>query len=142
MKQEIADRLKQARQAAQFKRAGEAAESLGVAYQTYAAHENGNRAFDLEAAILYARRFHVSLDWLLTGQGKGPGGAQAEAPIKGDVGVLSVLKRIEGLSDTDIDVAFAVIMNALNAKRAVSEPSEHHDQPQPANHHREVVPSR
>lgn len=142
MKDEIASRLKQARIAAQFRRAAEAAEFLGVAYQTYAGHENGNRMFDIEAAVLYARRFHVSLDWLLTGQGRGPGGAQAEAPIKGDVGVLGVLKRIEGLSDTDIDVAFAVITNALNAKRAGSEQSESRGQQQPDSRRREVEPSR
>jgi DNA-binding XRE family transcriptional regulator len=142
LKDEIASRLKQARMAAQFKRAAEAAESLGVPYQTYAAHENGNRMFDVEGAIQYARRFRVSLDWLLTGSGRGPGGQQSEAPITGDVGILSVLKRIDGLSDTDIDVAFAVIMNALNAKRAGSGQSDSHDQQQPANPHRVAEPSR
>lgn len=69
MKELIAKRLKQARKAAGFKRAVEAAESLGLAYQTYAGHENGSRAFDNEAAAQYSRRFKVSLDWLLTGRG-------------------------------------------------------------------------
>jgi len=140
MKDEINARLKKARIEAGFKRAAEAAESLGVPYQTYAAHENGNRMFDVEQAILYARRFRVSLDWLLTGSGRGPGGAQVEAPIQGDVAILSMLKRIDRLSDTDIDVAFAVIKNALDAKQAGSGQSETRD-PQPAaNLPRERVP--
>jgi DNA-binding XRE family transcriptional regulator len=68
MSDEIARRLRQARKE-KFATVREAAESLGVPYQTYAAHENGNRAFDNETAAKYARRYHVSLDWLLTGRG-------------------------------------------------------------------------
>lgn len=66
---ERASRLKEARKAVGFKRAGDAAESLGVPYPTYAAHENGSRAYDNDAAAHYARRYRVSLDWLLTGKG-------------------------------------------------------------------------
>lgn len=72
MKDQIAARLKQARRTAGFHTAGEAAEALGVEYPTYAAHENGSRKFDLETAALYARRYRVSLDWLISGRGEGP----------------------------------------------------------------------
>lgn len=83
----IAERLREARKAAGFKRAVDAATSLGVQYQTYAGHENGNRGFDSEAAAKYARRFKVSLDWLLTGKGDGPGGVmESTVPIVGYVG--------------------------------------------------------
>lgn len=67
---EIGQRIKQAR-TVHFRRAVEAAESLGVKYATYAGHENGSR--DAKGNIeLYARRYGVSTDWLLTGRGAGP----------------------------------------------------------------------
>ncbi|MBB4063648.1 XRE family transcriptional regulator [Gellertiella hungarica] len=65
---EIGKRLKAARERAGFKTARAAAESLGVTYSTYAQHENGTRGITREAE-LYARRFKVSLDWLLRGKG-------------------------------------------------------------------------
>ena len=68
---EIGQRLKEARKAAGFKTAKAAAESLGVAYPTYSQHENGTRGIVREAD-LYARRFKVSLDWLMRGKGAGP----------------------------------------------------------------------
>ena len=72
MREEIAERLKIARIAADYKTARAAAETLGVPYPTYAGHENGNRGLEVEAAMQYARRYHVTLNWLLLGQGPGP----------------------------------------------------------------------
>lgn len=88
MMDEIAKRLQAAREAAGFKNAAEAARSLGVKYPTYAGHENGARGFDNDTAAQYARRFKVSLDWLLTGRGKGPGEIQenSSVPVMGYVG--------------------------------------------------------
>lgn len=70
---EIGQRLKIARKGAGFKTARAAAESLGVPYPTYSQHENGTRGITREAD-LYARRFKVSLDWLLRGRGVAPTG--------------------------------------------------------------------
>lgn len=70
---DIAARLKAARKNAGFKTAIAAAESLGVPYATYSQHENGTRGLTTDASELYARRYRVSLDWLLTGKGDGPG---------------------------------------------------------------------
>jgi hypothetical protein len=42
-------------------------------YPTYAAHENGSRSLEREAAK-YAKAYRVDEAWLLTGQGKGPSG--------------------------------------------------------------------
>lgn len=69
---EMHDRLKEARIAAGFDTVRRAAESLGKAYPTYAAHENGRDGFKFDEAIKYARKFKVSLDWLITGKGRGP----------------------------------------------------------------------
>ncbi len=62
-------RLREARIAAGFKSSADAARSLGVSPPTYAHHENGTRGFRDDAARLYARRFKVSVEWLLFGNG-------------------------------------------------------------------------
>ncbi|NTF35536.1 LexA family transcriptional regulator [Agrobacterium rubi] len=73
-------RLEQARKAAGYQTAREAAEALGVAYPSYAAHENGQRGL-ARVAERYAKFFKVSLDWLLTGKGSGPGQTPAQVEV-------------------------------------------------------------
>lgn len=65
----VADRLRQARQEAGFESVADAARALGVSYPTYAGHENGARGLRRDSLTKYARRFKVSVDWLLTGKG-------------------------------------------------------------------------
>ncbi|QHJ77739.1 MAG: LexA-like protein [Bacteriophage sp.] len=65
---EIGNRLKTARKAVGFSSARDAATALGINYRTYVGHENGNRGISRETLGLYAKRFHVTLDWLLTGK--------------------------------------------------------------------------
>lgn len=67
-----ADRLREARERAGFASASDAARALGVNYSTYAGHENGSRGLKSDQAELYARKFKVTLDWLLTGRGETP----------------------------------------------------------------------
>lgn len=69
---EMNERLSEARAAAGFDTPGEAAASLGIPYSTYAAHENGTTGFKFDSAVQYSRKFKVSLDWLVTGKGRGP----------------------------------------------------------------------
>lgn len=90
-----AGRLKQARRAAGFETLAEAARYLGVKYPTYAGHENPNSpgTFQTEAAELYARKFKVSLDWLLTGRGEMRG--QGVVPVEIEVAGLPVLGKIQ-----------------------------------------------
>lgn len=136
MKQELAARLTKAREATGKDRT-EAALALGVPYQTYAAHENGNRAYDAESAVLYARRFRVSLDWLLTGSGRGPGGEHVEALIRNDAEILEMLRRIDGLSSNGIDVAYQVITANIAANGGRPAQTLRHDLPEPAKPHHE-----
>jgi len=63
------DRLKEARKAAGFKSAADAAERLKLDYPTYAGHENGSRGFDKDQARRYASTFKISVLWLLYGLG-------------------------------------------------------------------------
>jgi SOS-response transcriptional repressor LexA len=65
----VSDRLRQARQGAGFESVADAARALGVSYPTYAGHENGSRGLRRDSLSKYARRFKVSVDWLLTGKG-------------------------------------------------------------------------
>lgn len=62
------DRLLLARRKAGFASASDAAKALGVKEPTYMGHENGSRGFKKASAEQYARRFGVSLEWLLTGR--------------------------------------------------------------------------
>lgn len=68
----VNERLIEARIAAGYGSVREAANSLGMSYSTYAAHENGTDGFKIDSAVKYARKFKVSLDWLVTGKGRGP----------------------------------------------------------------------
>lgn len=67
---------------------------------------------------------------------------QTPPRITSEPEILAFLARIEGLSDIDINVARAVIMNAIEVKRGGSAPSATDDQSQFANRRRESVPSQ
>lgn len=66
---ELHERLAAARKAAGYETAADAARALGASYPTYAGHENGRSGFRHKTAAVYARKFGVSLEWLLTGRG-------------------------------------------------------------------------
>lgn len=89
---EMHERLAQARKEAGFSTAAAAAAALGVKEPTYMGHENGSRGFRRDSADLYARKFHVALEWLLTGKGpkhRKSGNLQLEqrtVPLVGYVG--------------------------------------------------------
>lgn len=88
-----ADRLKQARIAARYKTAADAAAAMGVKYSTYSAHENGEKGLS-RAADRYARFFRVSKVWLLDGTGTMKGEIRA-VPVMGKVLAGSGAPQIE-----------------------------------------------
>ena len=63
-------------------------------------------------------------------------------PIRDDEEILAFLRRIDGLSATDVDVAFSVIVNAKRAKAGGQEPTASHDRLPSATPHRESSSSR
>ncbi|MCP1832788.1 helix-turn-helix transcriptional regulator [Bradyrhizobium sp. USDA 4545] len=89
---EMHQRLAAARKDAGYPTAAAAAEALGVKQPTYLGHENGSRGFKKANAELYARKFGVSLEWLLTGKGARGGKAapaaasERQVPLVGYVG--------------------------------------------------------
>ncbi len=83
-------RLREAREAAGFSTAKDAAMSMGIPVSTYIGHENGHRGFPAARAPQYARKFKVAEEWLLYGKGGDrqiPEGAEGvrEFSVLGDV---------------------------------------------------------
>jgi len=78
---EAHERLQAARDKAGYPEAADAARALGVKAPTYHGHENGNRGFK-KNADKYARKFGVSLEWLLTGNGPRE---RKIAPLRGEL---------------------------------------------------------
>lgn len=106
--QEMAKRLVLARENAGFAKAAEAARSLNIPEPTYTQYENGNRGFKGKATIL-ARRFRVSLEWLLTGRGSmKDANAPRQAELIGYIGAGDTFYPIDdheigaGLEPVDI----------------------------------------
>jgi SOS-response transcriptional repressor LexA len=90
---EMAGRLAEARRRAGYETVADAARSLGVKYPTYASHENGSAGIRHPVAERYARKFKVSLEWLLTGRGSML--ANGVAPAEMEVSGLPVLGSIQ-----------------------------------------------
>lgn len=61
----MSERLREARIAAGFESASDAAREFGWERSTYGHHENGTRPFNVEQAKRYARAFRVNPGWLL-----------------------------------------------------------------------------
>jgi DNA-binding XRE family transcriptional regulator len=93
-----ADRLKETRIARGIATASEAARRIGIAEQTYLAHENGSRGLG-RAAPRYAQFYKVSLGWLLTGTGAvQPGQGHPAAEIYDDLPPARQIEALDYLS--------------------------------------------
>lgn len=90
---DVHERLVISRERAGFDSAADAARALGVKLPTYYSHENGTGGLRASVAERYARKFKVSLDWLLTGRGEmSPDGA---VPYEIEVEGLPLLGSIQ-----------------------------------------------
>lgn len=119
---EISYRLEEARKAAGFKSAREAALRNGFPESTYSAHEHGYRNPKKDQVRNYAEAFRVDLHWLQTGEGEmhphgvpvevGPGrNAAGIARMTADIGfdtwrqadleesVVSAFPEVDGISN-------------------------------------------
>lgn len=111
---DIHDRLKWAREQAGFATAADAADAMGVPRPTYSAHENGSRGFKRDSAQAYAKKFKISLDWLLTERGSPKSNWQTKA--LGYVGAGAEVRPIDdhaqGAGLEEVDVPPGVPINA------------------------------
>jgi DNA-binding XRE family transcriptional regulator len=80
------DRLRQARIAAGFERASDAAARFGWNENTYKSNENGNAPFSFRKARDYAEAFAVRAEWLYDETGPVQAGAEPMVRIIGRVG--------------------------------------------------------
>lgn len=88
-------RLQEARIAAGYETAADAARAMGVNPPTYVNHESGERGLS-RAARQYAQFFRVSLDWLLRGKGdmRGRNLSPTVIPVTGLVGAGAAVEQI------------------------------------------------
>lgn len=90
---DVNERLVIAREKAGYATAADAARAMGVKEPTYYSHENGTSGLRVPVAEKYARKFKVSLNWLLTGQGEiSPNGLE---PYEIEVAGLPLLGTIQ-----------------------------------------------
>lgn len=109
---EAAKRLEKARVARGFKTSKEAAIYFGWKYDTYAQHENGTRGI-VRAADKYAKAFHVSEGWLLTGEGNGPNNTDDENdPLRTQFSEL-----FSQVSDEDQEAVLRLMRSLASAKK-------------------------
>src|SRR4051812_41548287 len=90
----IGDRVKRARVQAGFGEATEAARAHGWPVPTYLSHENGTRGVPLRKLSTYAQAFRVSVEWLITGRGEGPGDAGDAPPPPANVGRIGEAPKV------------------------------------------------
>lgn len=90
----VNERLIEARERAGFDSAADAARSLGIKLPTYYSHENGSSGLKPAVAAKYARKFKVSLEWLLTGRGDIPAGSTV-LPYESELEGLPLLGNIQ-----------------------------------------------
>ncbi|CAM1630643.1 Peptidase S24/S26A/S26B/S26C [Bartonella apihabitans] len=121
---EIGNRLKAARKAAGFLSATEAATALGMKYRTYAGHENGNRGISRNTLELYAKRFGVTTDWLLSGR-KDAAGNRYKRKIDEK---LSFIMEATGWRQADLAEKLSVTQACVSRWFAGADPrGEHRD---------------
>lgn len=90
----VHERLIEARERAGYSSAAEAARALGVKLPTYYSHEGGTSGLRSNVAAKYARKFRVSLEWLLTGRGEMSTGNSA-VPVDVELEGLPLLGNIQ-----------------------------------------------
>ena len=91
-KQDMNERLRNARLAAGFVSATDAIEYCKWKGSTYRAHENGQNNFNVEYATRYGKAYGVSASWLLLGEGSEEGAVSKRQPTKSSMKGCSLKK--------------------------------------------------
>ncbi|CAM1654603.1 Cro/C1-type helix-turn-helix domain [Bartonella apis] len=121
---EIGNRLKAARKAAGFSSAIDAAAAQRISYPTYVAHENGTRGISGKMLELYAKRFGVTTDWLLSGR-KDAAGNRLKRKIDEK---LSFIMEATGWKQADLAEKLSVAQASVSRWFAGAYPrGEHRD---------------
>ncbi len=70
LSEQLGQRLRAARKAANYKSARAFSSQHLIPETTYAQHESGKRSLNVETLIHYSRLLNISVGWLLTGHGE------------------------------------------------------------------------
>jgi transcriptional regulator with XRE-family HTH domain len=99
----IGTRLRGAREAAGLSRK-QAAQRLGFANESAVQHhENDTNKLRPEALQAYSDMYKVSIDWLVTSYGKGPGSRVYGVPIVGKIGAGAAIYPIDDAGYEEIE---------------------------------------
>ena len=102
-----AKRLIQARIAAGFRSASEAAKQCGWRVSTYCSHENGSRGINPLEAKKYAKDYNVSYPWLMTGVG-----------IANSPGIDAELLELDPEDSEKLIEAFRILIQTVRRRRS------------------------
>ncbi len=116
---DIPTRLKEAREAAGFATASEAAKAYGWTYPTYTGHENGHRGIKPHDMEKYAKAFQVSVGWLMTGRDNARSTKQKRNRAPSSVGGFSETDAIPFIAPTDTQRIQLTRLAQVIAPRAV-----------------------
>ena len=126
---DVAARLREARQRI-FRSAAAAAEAMGLKAGTVRAHENGQNGVSLFDLEQYARRYGVTIDWLITGKGVMDPDALSHAAsglnVYGIGGLLRDGSWVEAGED-DLDTAYPGWGGAQMTPAGIEEEVEYAD---------------
>lgn len=106
--------------------------ALGWSQSKISRLENGITPYNQDDLEWAADVFNCSVVDLLARKPDDPG-----EPIKGEEAILETLKRIEGLNQRGVEIAFATITYALDLTSPKPSPSSADDLPSPATSRRE-----
>lgn len=114
-KEEMAARLRKAREAKGYESSASAAEAYGFNANTLRSNENGQKPYGRDAAVRYATAFGVRLEWLL--RGKGPmRHTLTLTPVEGIVGAGAAVFPLDEGAFEPIEAPFGVPEEAIAFK--------------------------
>lgn len=114
-------RLRAARERAGYKTVTAGAERVATNYSTYAGHENGNRGFSRDEAVVYGKAFHVRPEWLMFGDLGVEPIATTDDP---QPPLAPIVKAIEDYLDGLTEAEQRTIAGLVKRQRALLRPDE------------------
>lgn len=113
-----------------------AADAINVSRELLSKIENQKSQYSQPQLERLAALYRASPAQLITEDPTNP-----PPPIADESEIRRFVERIDGFTENDVMVVMVTIMNAINAKRAGSGPSDNRGQPLPASPRHELEPS-
>jgi len=78
-----------------FRTAKQFSDTYGLSQSVHSTREAGTRKISRDAALFYAERLNISVDWLLTGKGEGPEGSADDPENTVQISSLPVVGAVQ-----------------------------------------------